>query len=331
MIEILKNKNAINIELPFFAQEKYLSSKSDDYGWFASEDFLLPFVIHKSYIFKRIVFTTEVIQKKPMNIEEEKIFLNNVISYIKENKICDFIHKPHPGAVFRTYPKNSKPFKWASYILEVESCMDKMIGKMTSSSQRRNVRKVIKEGVKVELTDDAEEVYNICNDTLVRQKIQLSIDKDEFMNQFEKFHPKNMLMFKATYNNKVEGAIVVFKDENNAYAEYSGSIPQPRYGLMKALDVVALKYLHDNHNIKTFDLIGAIPDIKEDSKEARFQKSKKDLGAKLKKGYQFSLIINPFKYKLFNFLLKINFMLKGIDYVDPIEKNKSLSKSNLQV
>ena len=56
MIEILKNKNAINIELPFFAQEKYLSSKSDDYGWFASEDFLLPFVIHKSYIFKRIVF-----------------------------------------------------------------------------------------------------------------------------------------------------------------------------------------------------------------------------------------------------------------------------------
>ena len=40
--------------------------------------------------------------------------------------------------------------------------------------------------------------------------------------------------------------------------------------------------------------------LKEDAKEARYQKSKKDLGAKLKKGYQFSLIINPFKYKLFN-------------------------------
>lgn len=34
MIELIKNENSINIELPFFAQEKYLSSKSPEYGWF---------------------------------------------------------------------------------------------------------------------------------------------------------------------------------------------------------------------------------------------------------------------------------------------------------
>ena len=168
-----------------------------------------------------------------MNIEDEKIFLNNTILHIKENKICDFIHKPHPSAVFRTYPKNSKPFKWASYILTIESCLDNMIKKMNSSSQRRNVRKAIKEGVKVELTNNVEEVYRICNETLLRQQIQLSINKNEFMTQFKKFHPENMLMFKASYNNKVEGVIVIFKDKENAYGEYSGSIPQPRYGLMK--------------------------------------------------------------------------------------------------
>ena len=331
MIEILKNEKAITIELPFFAQEKYLSSKSPEYGWFNSENFLLPFKIYKTYIFKRIIFTTGVIQKKIMNLDEEKNFLNDVISHIKKHNLCDFIHKPHPAAIFNTYPKNSNPFKWASYVLKIESCLDSMIDKMASSSQRRNARKAIKEGVKVELTDNAEEVYNLCNDTLLRQKIQLSIDKNEFMTQFEKFHPHNMLMFKATYNNKTEGAIVIFKDKNNAYAEYSGSIPQPRYGLMKVLDLYALKYLADNHNIKTFDLIGAIPDIKEDSKEARFQKSKRDLGAELKKGYQFSLIINPFKYMLFNFLLKTNFKLKGIEYEDPIERSKRLSKTNLKV
>ena len=57
-INILKKENDINIELPFFAQEKYLSSKSDDFGWFNSEDFILPFLIHKTYLFKRLFFST---------------------------------------------------------------------------------------------------------------------------------------------------------------------------------------------------------------------------------------------------------------------------------
>jgi hypothetical protein len=153
MIELIKNENSINIELPFFAQEKYLSSKSPEYGWFESELFLLPFIIYKTYIFKRIVFTTEVIQKKTSSIEEEKIFLDKVISHIKKYKICDFIYKPNPSAVFRTYPQNSKPFKWSSYILDIESDLDNMIKKMTSSSQRTDTRKALRDGVKIEITE----------------------------------------------------------------------------------------------------------------------------------------------------------------------------------
>ena len=100
---------------------------------------------------------------------------------------------------------------------------------------------------------------------------------------------------------------------------------------MKLLNLVALKYIADNFDIKTYDFIGAIPDIIEGSKEAGIQKFKKDFGAKLKEGYQFNLVINPFKYKLFNFMLKMSFKLKGIEYIDPVEKSKSLSKTNLQV
>lgn len=331
MIELIKNENSINIELPFFAQEKYLSSKSPEYGWFESELFLLPFIIYKTYIFKRIVFTTEVIQKKTSSIEEEKIFLDKVISHIKKYKICDFIYKPNPSAVFRTYPQNSKPFKWSSYILDIESDLDNMIKKMTSSSQRTDTRKALRDGVKIEITENIEEVYSMCNETLLRQKIPLSIEKDEFIGQFKNFYPHSMLMFKATNNDKVEGVIVMFKDKNNAFAEYSGSINHPKNGLMKLLNLVALKYIADNFDIKTYDFIGAIPDIIEGSKEAGIQKFKKDFGAKLKEGYQFTLVINPFKYKLFNFMLKMSFKLKGIEYIDPVEKSKSLSKTNLQV
>lgn len=331
MIDIIKSQNYINITLPFFAQEQYLSSKSDDFGWFNSDKFLLPFLLHKTLIFKRIVFTSEVIHKKKSTIEEEQEFLEYIVEYMKKTKQCDFIYKPHPNVVFNTYPRNANSFKWSSYILDLEPSVDKMIQNMTSSSQRTDTRKALRDGVKIELTDDFEEVYSICNNTLLRQKIPLSINKEEFTNQFNTFHPSNMLMFKAIYKERIEGVIVMFKDDNNAFAEYSGSIPRPKNGLMKLLNLTALKYIVDNYNIKTYDFIGAIPDIIAGSKEAGIQKFKKDFGARLKEGYQFSMVINPIKYLLFTNLLKILFKLKGIKYLDPVEKSKSLSKSKLRI
>ena len=98
MVKLIKKENELEIILPFFAQEKYLETKSSDYGWFVSEKFILPFVLFNTYIFKRIVFTTESINKCNSSIEEEEAFLNDMQSYIKKNNICDFIHKPQPSA-----------------------------------------------------------------------------------------------------------------------------------------------------------------------------------------------------------------------------------------
>ena len=57
MIKLFQDELPINVNLPFFAQKKYLSSKSKNYGWFISDDFILPFIIYKKNIFKRLVFT----------------------------------------------------------------------------------------------------------------------------------------------------------------------------------------------------------------------------------------------------------------------------------
>ena len=110
MINIIKKQSDINIELPFFCTEKYLLSKSDNYGWFCSDNFILQFIIYKNFLFKRMVFTNEVISKKDTSSEDEQLFLEQLIEYIKNNKICDYIYKPNPNAVFRTYPKNSDSF-----------------------------------------------------------------------------------------------------------------------------------------------------------------------------------------------------------------------------
>lgn len=333
MIQLIKQESELgDILLPFFAQEKYLKTKSPNYGWFVSEKFVLPFTLFKKLLFKRIVFTTDVIVIDDSHtIIDEKEFLNNVVKFIKKYNICDFIHKPQPSAVFRTYPENSNAYRWGSYIMKTNCDLDILISGITASQERTNVRSAIKSGVIIETTNDYEEIYAVCNETLSRQKIPLLIDKKEFITQYKTLYPKNMLMFKAIYNNIIHGAIVVFYDHENAVAEYSGSINKAKNGALPLLYLSSIQYLAKNHNIKSIDFIGAIPDIIEDSKEARIQRFKKRLGSSLKEGYQFTVIINPVKYFLFNLLLKTRLFAKGIKYIDPVERDKRLSKTRLEI
>ena len=330
MIKLFQDELPINVNLPFFAQKKYLSSKSKNYGWFISDDFILPFIIYKKNIFKRLVFTTGVIERKTSNIKEEKKFLNEVVKYVKIHKICDFIHKPQPSAIFRTYPDNCDAFRWGTYKINIEENFDNMLKKL-NSSQRNYVRAAINDDVKIINTDNFDKIYTFCNETLSRQKIPLLISREEFQNQYDTFYPQNMLMFKALYQKELQGSLVVFFDKNLAFAEYAGSSLKPRHGSLKLLHLTAMQYLAKEYGIKNYDFIGAIPDIKEGCKEAGIQKFKKEFGAELVEGYQFTAIINPIKYFCFDLCLKISFMMKGIKYVDPTQRYKNLSKSNLKI
>jgi len=332
MIKLIKTENDIKAPLPFFAKEIYLQSKSDYYGWFENEHFVLPFTLFKKFIFKRIVFTTEIIYKseEEINIQKEKDFLNKVVAFIKKNKIADDIFKPQPSAVFNSYPDNCEAFKWGSFVIDIEPSLENMIKKV-SKSQRNYIRRAIKDGVKVEKTSNYEEIHKLANETLARQNIQLLINKNEFKEQFNSFHPQNMLMFKVIYENEIQGTLIVFIDEENAFAEYAGSIVKPKHGSLKLLHLTAMEYLAKNYNLKTYDFIGAIPDIIEGSKEAGIQKFKKEFGARIKEGYQFRVIINPLKYYLFDKALKLYFKLKKVQYEDPVEKYRKLSKSYLKV
>jgi hypothetical protein len=330
VIKLFQDELPMDIDLPFFAHKLYLSSKSENYGWFVSDDFILSFIIYKKYIFKRLVFSTEVIERKTSTIEKEKIFLNEIIKYVKTHKVCDFIHKPQPSAIFRTYPDNCDSFRWGTYKIDIEENFENMLKKLCSS-QRNYVRSAIKDDVKIINTDNFDKIYTFCNETLSRQKIPLLISREEFQKQYDTFYPQNMLMFKALYKNELQGSLVVFFDNNLAFAEYAGSLLKPRHGSLKLLHLTAMQYLAKEHGITNYDFIGAIPDIKDGCKEAGIQKFKKEFGAELIEGYQFTAVINPIKYFFFDLCLKVSFMMKGIRYVDPTQRYKNLSKTNLKI
>ncbi len=330
MIQIIKQERDIRgIDLPFFAKEDYLQCKSDIYGWIVDKNFILPFTIFKKFIFTRLVFTTQTIYRGASSIKEEKIFLNRAIKLIEKEKLCDVIFKPQPSAVFKTYPDNCDAFRWGSYAIDITQNREEMIKKM-SSSQRTYVRKAIKLGAIVEQSS-LEEFFSLANETLKRQRIELLLNHNEVELEYKTLYPNNLILFKVSHQNTIQGVLFVFFDHSNAFAKYAGSIPRPLKGSLKLLHLEAMLYLAKNHNIKNYDFIGAIPNIRQNTKEAGIQKFKKEFGSYLRDGYQFSKIIIPWKYHLFTTLLKIKFRLKGIKYIDPVKKYKNLSITGLKI
>jgi hypothetical protein len=323
LVEIIKSEEGINIDLPIYAQEKYLVCNGESYGWFVSSNFILPFVIYRiKRVFTHMIFTTEVIERDSSSIDEEKKFLNEVVKIVKKEKMCDVIYKPQPSAVFRTYPDGSDFFEWGSYALDIEPTMEEMLKKI-SSRRRSCIRKMIREGVKVEEVEDLDEIFDLLYNTIKRQGISLLPDRDHLLNIKKHLYPNNMRMYKATLNGQLQGVSLIYFANGVAFYELGGTSTPPYKCSMSLLILEVMLDLYHNHNVKTYDFVGAYINLKKGSKEDGIQEFKKRFGSYLRKGYQFTVVINPLYYKLYNIAVKVYFKSKGISYIDPIDKAKN--------
>jgi len=310
-------RSNLEYDLPIFATENYLKSKSDNYGWFVTNDFILPFTIDKKLIFKRLIFTTDTIYiDKNLTTTQEKEFLNEIVSYCKENDICDFIFKAQANAIFKTYPDNGEHVEWGTYELKLDKPMDEILSKFYARD-RTKVRKAIKLGVTVKTTNDIEKVYKNIKDTFQRQN-SILFPSLGYLEKLKNNLNSNFVLFIAEHNNKIQGSLVIIYDKKRAYYLYGGSIPKPTNGSINLMHYKAMEYFKEK-NLDYYDFVGARSCIEKGSKYEALQKFKSRFGTTLRVGYAFRVIINPFKYKLFNLAVQNYFKLKNSSYIDPID------------
>ncbi len=320
MVQLVRDQSNIEMELPIYAQEKYLSCNSENYGWFVSSRFVLPFVIYKiKKIFTKMIFTTQSIELIKSSETQERQFLNAIVEMVKNEKMCDVIYKSQPSAVFRTYPDNASFFEWGSYAIDIEPTMDEMFLKM-KSKRRSCIRKAIRDGVKIEATKDLDEIFDILYSTIKRQNVPLLPNKEHLLKLKNSMFPTNMKMFKASYNGEIQCALIVYFSKEEAFYEWGGTIENPHGCSMGLLSLEVMLDLYHNHGIKTYDFVGAIIDVKKGSKEEGIQNFKKRFGSYLRKGYQFKVVINPLYDTLYNNLVKFYFKTKGVNYIDAVDR-----------
>jgi len=306
----------IDNSLAILGQEKYLKSKSDDYGWFLSNNFILAYYIDKKAIFKRLVFSTNVINLNGnLTPEKEKIFLDATLDYIKKNKICDFVYKAQSNVVFTTCPKNSKCVGWGTYQVDLQKSED-LLFQSFSTKSRNVIRKAMKEGVLVKEEKNVEVIYVNIKETLKRQK-SIHYPSLEYITKISKLKDSAKCLV-AVKDNIVQGSLVLLYDSKCGYALYAGSIKSPQTGSMDLLHFEAMKFCQSN-NILKYDFVGTRLNIKSGSKQEGINRFKRKFNPSLIKGYAFSSVINPYKYFIYKKLVKLYFLAKGYAYNDPIE------------
>lgn len=319
MIELIRENLALDQTIPVFATEAYLQAKSDNYGWFKNEAFLLPFTIATKSIFKRLIFTSETIYLQERSVEDEKAFLNELVDFCKAHKICDVIYKAQANAVFNTYPDKSEFVEWATY----ESALDTTLADLFAqfrSKDRTTIRKMIKWGVSVHQTNQIDKVQENIKATFERQNNFL-YPSLAYLEKLQHNLPNNIAFFVVEHEHRIQGTAVIIYDSERAFYFYGGSSFRPVNGSINLLHYKILDFCYQKR-IAYYDLMGARTCVEKGSKFETIQKFKSRFGMNLKKGYAFRVKINPIKFALFSIMVKGYFKLKKSDYLDPIDSIK---------
>lgn len=307
----------IDMELPILAQEKYLKIKSDSFGWFVDDNYVLPYFLDKRLIFTRMVFTYALIPKKDnLTLANEKQFLDNMVDFVKKEKLCDFIYKAQSNVIFNVCPKESDCVKWGTYEVDLSLNQDELL-KSFHGKHRNVIKKAEKDNVTIEVSTDIKKVQEIIADTMTRQHV-IHFPSFEYLQNLSKAIPNNMICLIAMKDNIIQGVSVFIFDETRAYYMYGGSAVRPYTGSMNLLHFKAM-LLFKEKKLKKYDFVGARIDLEKGSKYEGLDRFKSRFGTTLVQGYAFRTVVNPYKFRLFNIISKLYLKIKGYTYIDPID------------
>jgi len=320
------SEEEVKFRLPLLASTKYLSAKSDNFGWLYDDKFVLSYLIDKKLLFRRMVFTCCLIHKKDnLTLEDEKNFLNDVVDYVKKEDLCDFIYKPQSNVIFKTYPEGADVVRWGSYIVDLTQSKDELFNSF-NQKHRGAIRKAIKENIKVSTTQNIDEVYTLIKDTLDRQH-SIHYPSLDYLNKLKKNLGDSVKFYISKKDNHLEGALVIIINDDRALCMYAGSVKKPIRGSINLLHYQAMLDMKEL-GVKIYDFVGARVDVDKESKYYGIQVFKRKFTQKMEQGYSFRVVIHPVKFKLFNLLAKTYLKANGYRYEDPIDSIGVIEKSS---
>jgi len=323
MVEILASDEALAGALPIVGQAAYLKAKAKKYGWFRSDDFVLPFIIEQRALFKRLVFTHQTISLNGQdNASGEREFLNRVVAAARDLDV-DFIYQPQATAVFSTVPDGATHARFGTYIVDLELPEEVLWANM-HGKHRNVVKKALAEGV--EISEGAHNI-DICHELILvtmKRNRKLSVSLGELQRFLDNLGA-NASFYVATKGKVPHGAaFVVWNAGHTAYYLHGGSSDTPPGGAMNLLHWRAMTDMKAR-GVKRYDFVGARISPPTGSKLESIQRFKSRFGANMRQGYLWKYALKPWRYSAYCLFARANALAHGTTYKgDIIDEENAL-------
>jgi hypothetical protein len=325
----IPESHKIKDKIPIFALPVYTDwiKKGKLYStiWFYLKSkeikLLIPFSMMKRGPFTKGMFLTAVLTLSgDCPIELEKDFLNRIIKWLRDKKLCDWIQQSPNWAIFRTYPENAIAIPFGSYIVDIESNSIEELFNNIKTTSRGDIRKAQLLGINlVEGKSNIEGLFTLIKNTAEIADISYpSLDQVKFMHSHFGNHIKSCI---AYYKGIPQAGVIFLYTPFCIFAMYAGSIKHPARGSNSFLYWHTAIENAKKEGIRKFDFVGALIDPIKESKDYKIQMFKESLGAELHRGYIWKYVVSKRKYFFYKIYVKlISLVLKRKKHLDIIDR-----------
>lgn len=316
-------KNLGDDDISVLGHPLYLMSMNDaaDYGYVVDDKGRnLGFVIKKKYHLWKLLQIPGPISGDvdELTEDEQKAFYNEAISVIKEHLKVDIISNINTSPTV-VYPRNSYYCKFGSYVIDLTQSEEDLFSGL-HSKHRNVVRKAEKDGLIVDFGPKyLEDCAWLMDDTFRRQHGYSNASKT--LQSLSNLR-SNCDFWVVKEGDKLQGCAILLWDKYSSYYLHGGSAIHTHTGAMNLLHWKAILKMKER-GVHYYDFVGARLNPEEGSKLEGIQRFKSRFGGSMKVGYLWRVDLNPFKMKLYRFLMSTFFKLRGASYKDIIDEERS--------
>lgn len=244
-----------------------------------------------------------LIQEAKRIAHEEKIIMLHLNHWVRECVETDMVNT-HPNA---------------TYIVDLSQTEDELFNKLEQMKQR-NVKKAIKKGVEIEHYYQSDGLLYLQDFQHLRQQTQsraiakhsnasMLLKSNDFFKKL--FASTKNTLFIAKYENKIVSVANIIQGGQTVYYHMGGSDLEVnrQTSASTLLFWEAMKY-YKNKGIRYFDFGGSPLNPTEDDPAYGVYLFKKGFGGDLHVNTIGDIVINNFKYKLLNLILKQRNLLR---------------------
>ena len=279
--------------------------------FFEYENCFIPLILKKKYIFKIGYFIHPPMKNgQKLSLQEEKVFFEKLIAFLKDKKTLDFIMPPIHIEVFQQIPMKSLEYKLGIIRLSLKNKTEEEVFFSFKPIYRNLIRKALKEEVimkfGMEYFDDFYQLY--------QEKLKQENSPFDSYDQIKKIatsleKTNSMTCGVAYVNGKPDAGIVNIHDAKNAYYLWAGTATDAHPGSLRLLHWEIIQN-YVKLGIENYRMGAARQGDHLNEKHARLRAFKLGFGSVIDEGYHFILVINSLKYKLYNLLINLKTKIK---------------------